>query len=408
MHSINKLKIVNDPIYGFITIPNELIFTLVEHPYFQRLRRISQMGLSYLVYPGAHHTRFHHALGAMHLAGRALDVLQFKGVTFSDEERSSLLAAVLLHDIGHGPFSHAVEHSIVHGVSHEHLSLLFMKELNDQLGGKLDMAIAMFTQEYDRPFFHQLISGQLDVDRLDYLKRDSFYTGVSEGAINSERLISMLNIHDNKLVLEEKAIYSVEKFIIARRLMYWQVYLHKTGIVAEQLLIKLLRRARSLLKVGQNLAMSSDMRFFMEREDYQNFDSEVLHRFARLDDSDILWAMKQWVDHPDSVLSRLSAMILNRNLLKISLQEEEFSKAEIDHHLQRVSKELKLPLDEASFFVFSGSISNQAYHMDRDAILLLTKKGDVMDVVQASDQLNLRTLSTPIKKYYLCFPKQIY
>ena len=296
MHSINKLKIVNDPIYGFITIPNELIFALVEHPYFQRLRRISQMGLSYLVYPGAHHTRFHHALGAMHLASKALDVLDFKGVPISEKERESLLAAVLLHDIGHGPFSHAIEHSIVLGVSHEQLSLLFMQQLNDELGGQLDMAIEMFTQEYSRPFFHQLISGQLDVDRLDYLKRDSFYTGVSEGAINSERLISMLNVHEEKLVLEEKAIYSVEKFIIARRLMYWQVYLHKTGIVAEQLLIRVLMRARQLVQLGHQLDMSAELRYFMEQEEIEDFNPGMLDLFARLDDSDILIANRQSLD----------------------------------------------------------------------------------------------------------------
>lgn len=408
MHSVNKLKIVNDPIYGFITIPNELIFALVEHPYFQRLRRISQMGLSYLVYPGAHHTRFHHALGAMHLASRALDVLEFKGVSISDQERESLLAAVLLHDIGHGPFSHAIEHSIVQGVSHEQLSLLIMKELNQELSGQLDMAISMFTQSYSRPFFHQLISGQLDVDRLDYLKRDSFYTGVSEGAINSERLISMLNIHDEKLVLEEKAIYSVEKFIVARRLMYWQVYLHKTGIVAEQLLIRVLRRARYLVQLGAQLKMSPELQFFMEREQQSEFTSQMLHLFTRLDDSDILWAMKQWTDHPDVVLSRLSRMILNRTLLKISIREIAFSATEVEHQLRDAMNTFELSREQAEYFVFTGSISNQAYHMDRDAILLLTKSGEVMDVVKASDQVNLRALSTPVEKFYLCSPKAIY
>ena len=408
MHSINKLKIVNDPIYGFITIPNELIFALVEHPYFQRLRRISQMGLSYLVYPGAHHTRFHHALGAMHLASKALDVLDFKGVPISEKERESLLAAVLLHDIGHGPFSHAIEHSIVLGVSHEQLSLLFMQQLNDELGGQLDMAIEMFTQEYSRPFFHQLISGQLDVDRLDYLKRDSFYTGVSEGAINSERLISMLNVHEEKLVLEEKAIYSVEKFIIARRLMYWQVYLHKTGIVAEQLLIRVLMRARQLVQLGHQLDMSAELRYFMEQEEIEDFNPGMLDLFARLDDSDILWALKQWTGNGDMVLSRLANMILNRNLLKIKIREISFSPAEVDRHLRLIMEEYDMSREEAGYFVFTGSILNQAYNMEKDAIVLLSKSGEVMDVAQASDQLNLRALSTPVEKFYLCSPKPVY
>jgi HD superfamily phosphohydrolase len=407
LDSINKLKIVNDPIYGFITVPTEGIYHLIEHPYFQRLRRISQMGLSYLVYPGAHHTRFQHAMGAMHLAHRAVQVLRSKGVDINTEEEHGLLAAVLLHDIGHGPFSHALEHSLVEGIDHEEISLAFMQALNAELGGSLTLAISMFRNEYSRPFFHQLISGQLDMDRLDYIKRDSFYTGVSEGAINSERLISMMNVFDGQLVLDEKGIYSVEKFIIARRFMYWQVYLHKTGLVAEQLLTRALRRAKALVRKGGPIVASPTVLFFLERQfQLSDFSPEVIQRFAQLDDSDITWSLKQWVDGSDPVLSRLSTMLLDRDLLAIELREMPYSSQEVEQRKQQCVEDFGVDHADTRYFVFTGSISNRAYNMEQDTIKLLTKQGDTTDVAQASDQLNLKALSKTVVKHYLCFPKQ--
>ncbi|MGB5236127.1 MAG: HD domain-containing protein, partial [Flavobacteriaceae bacterium] len=312
MPETNKLKIFNDPIYGFIRIPNALIFDLIGHPYFQRLRRISQMGLSYLVYPGAHHTRFHHALGSMHLMGQAIQVLRFKKIQISDAEAEALLLAILMHDIGHGPFSHAMENSIVHGISHEEISLHFMNALNKEFNGQLDLAIDIFKGTHKKIYLNQLISSQLDMDRLDYLKRDSFYTGVAEGNINAERLITMLNVVENSLVIEEKGIYSVEKFLMARRFMYWQVYLHKTGIVAEQLLIKTLQRAKEL-HLQAKLPASGPLSFFMDSKiDSDSFNEEVLAQFAQLDDIDILSALKEWQYQSDFVLSELCKMILHR------------------------------------------------------------------------------------------------
>ncbi|GEQ86503.1 phosphohydrolase [Patiriisocius marinistellae] len=403
----NTLKIVNDPIYGFITIPSTLIFELIEHPYFQRLRRISQMGMSYIVYPGAHHTRFHHALGAMFLMNKAVEVLVFKGIEIDEKEKEALLIAILLHDIGHGPFSHAMEHSIVENINHEEISLLFMKALNEQFNGSLTLAITIFKNEYHRKFLHQLISGQLDMDRLDYLRRDSFYTGVSEGAVNSERLIAMLNVVDDSLVVEEKGIYSVEKFIVARRLMYWQVYLHKTGIVAEQLLMRILKRAKELSQEGVVLTASRDLTYFLNTSiKLDTFDANVLLKFSKLDDYDIIGAMKSWQYHDDFVLRELSNMLLNRDLLKVKLKKKEFSHIKISTEKEKVMKRHNLSADEASYFVFTGSISNQAYRMDKDTINLLTKTGKVIDVAKASDQLNLKALSKEVVKYYLCYPKK--
>ena len=318
MNTNNKLKIFNDPIYGFITIPNTLIFDLIAHRYFQRLRRISQMGLSYLVYPGAHHTRFHHALGCLHLMQKAVRILRFKSVPISKAEENGLYIAILLHDIGHGPFSHAMEHSIVENSSHEAISLKFMETLNIEFKGALNTAISMFKGVYHRSFFGQLISGQLDIDRSDYLKRDSFYTGVSEGNINSDRLISMLNVVDDELVIEEKGIYSIEKFLTARRLMYWQVYLHKTSLVAEQMILRVLKRAKQLTQNGVALDASSALRFFLSRSTTSSdFDNSTLDQFSLLDDYDVMSALKSWQFHDDFVLKHLSQMILNRTLLKI-------------------------------------------------------------------------------------------
>lgn len=409
MNTTGKLKIINDPIYGFITIPNSLVFQLIEHTYFQRLRRISQMGMSYLVYPGAHHTRFHHALGAMFLMQRAVQVLRQKGVSISNDEEEALCVAILLHDIGHGPFSHAMEHSIVENVSHEYISLLFMEELNRNFNNRLTLAIRIFKDEYDRKFLHQLISGQLDMDRLDYLRRDSFYTGVQEGTVNSQRLITMLNVHNDTLVVEEKGVYSVEKFIIARRFMYWQVYLHKTGIVAEQLLMNLLKRAKELTQHGQELPASDALSFFLKNAiDKDQFSKEVLDTFAKLDDYDVVSAMKSWMTHDDFVLRNLAEMLLNRDLLKIKIKKKPFSEIQIQEKRTSLMEKYKLSNAEAKYFVFNGEIENLAYRMDKDAIYLLTKTGKVVDVARASDQLNLKALSKTVVKYYLCYPKPKY
>ncbi|MAP54863.1 HD domain-containing protein [Altibacter sp.] len=409
MNSTGKLKIINDPIYGFITIPNTLVFQLIEHTYFQRLRRISQMGMSYLVYPGAHHTRFHHALGAMFLMQRAVQVLRQKGVAISNDEEEALCVAILLHDIGHGPFSHAMEHSIVENVSHEYISLLFMEELNRNFNNRLTLAIRIFKDEYDRKFLHQLISGQLDMDRLDYLRRDSFYTGVQEGTVNSQRLITMLNVHKDTLVVEEKGVYSVEKFIIARRFMYWQVYLHKTGIVAEQLLMNLLKRAKELTQRGHQLPASEALSFFLKNPiDKAQFSKEVLDTFAKLDDYDIVSAMKSWMTHDDFVLRNLAEMLLNRDLLKIKIKKKPFSEIQIQEKRSALKEKYNLSDAEAKYFVFNGEIENLAYRMDKDAIYLLTKTGKVVDVAKASDQLNLKALSKTVVKYYLCYPKPKY
>jgi len=407
MKSVNKTKIINDPVYGFVTVPSAMLFELIEHRYFQRLRRISQMGMSYLVYPGAQHTRFHHAVGAMFLMQRAIQVLKTKQIEFSLEEEEALQIAILLHDIGHGPFSHAMEHSIVESVSHEQISLLFMHALNKEFDGQLSLAIKIFKNDYDRKFMHQLISGQLDMDRLDYLRRDSFYTGVSEGTINSERLIAMLYVKDDQLVVEEKGIYSVEKFIIARRLMYWQVYLHKTSLVAEQLLLRLLKRAKELTDGGMKLPSSAALSFFLSNDVLEkDFSGDTLDRFASLDDYDIISAMKEWINSDDFVLCELSKMILNRDLLKIKISKHAISEEKLNEKLAAVMSRHNLSANEASYFVFIGSISNQAYRMDKDTINLIKKNGKVLDVAKASDQLNIKALSKTVIKYYLCYPKR--
>ena len=406
MKTSNKLKIFNDPIYGFITIPNALIFDLIEHRYFQRLRRISQMGMSYLVYPGAHHTRFHHALGCMHLMQKAVNVLRFKGVSISEDEENALYIAILLHDIGHGPFSHAMEHSIVNGVSHEAISLRFMEKLNAEFNSSLTLSIQIFKGEYHRKFMCQLISSQLDMDRADYLKRDSFYTGVAEGNINSERIITMLNVVDDELVIEEKGIYSVEKFLVARRLMYWQVYLHKTSLVAEQLLTRMLKRAKELVNNGVELKASRALSYFLNNEvNLDNFNNDTLEIFSKLDDYDIISAMKEWQTHDDFVLRNLSDMIINRDLLKIKLKNKKIKKEELQKHTEALINKYKITKHEADYFVFMGDISNQAYQLKNQHINILLKTGKIEDIVKASDQLNLKALSKTVTKYYICYPK---
>ena len=401
----NKLKILNDPIYGFIQIPNSLVFDIIEHPYFQRLRRISQMGMSNLVYPGANHTRFHHALGCIHLMQKTVRVLRFKQVEISKEEENALLIAILLHDIGHGAFSHALEHSIVDGISHEAISLKFMKKLNEEFDGKLTLAIEIFEGKYHRKFLCQLISSQLDIDRLDYLKRDSFYTGVTEGNISSDRLIAMMNVKNDELVIEHKGIYSVEKFLIARRLMYWQVYLHKTGLVAENMLVNVLKRAKELAEKGGNLFAGEPLRYFLYNKiNSKNFTEQTLEMFSKLDDFDILSAIKEWVHHPDKVLSLLSKMIVNRKLLRIEMQKNPFTIEQIDKKQNKFSKKLTLTKEEINYFVFSQEIKNQAYNLEKP-IYILNKNGKLKDISKASDQLNLQALTKPVVKYFICYPK---
>ncbi len=403
----NKLKIINDPIYGFISIPNSLIFDIIEHSHFQRLRRVAQMGLSNLVYPGANHTRFHHAIGCMHLMQKAVRVLRLKNVVISEDEANALYIAILLHDIGHGAFSHALEHSIVSGITHEEISLKFMKALNEEFEGKLSLAIQVFEGKYPRKFLYQLISSQLDIDRLDYLKRDSFYTGVAEGNISSDRLIAMMNVVDNELVIEQKGIYSVEKFIIARRLMYWQVYLHKTGLAAESILVNVLKRAKELAMKGVNLPASTAFKYFLYNQiTTENFSNKTLQIFSELDDYDIFSAIKEWKHHDDFVLATLAKKIIDRNLLKIEVQEKPFTEEYIKKRQNKLQKLANVSDDELAYFVFTNKIKHQAYNTEKP-IKIYTKKGKLKDIAKASDQLNLKALTKPVIKYYLCYPKKI-
>ncbi len=403
----NKKKLVNDPVYGFISIPDEIIFDLIEHPYIQRLRRIMQLGLSHLVYPGALHTRFHHVLGAMHLMSQAITTIRRKGFEITPDEERAVLIAILLHDIGHGPFSHALEYDIVCGVNHETISSFFIDRLSTSYGDDLQRALLIFNNNYPKPFLHQLVSSQLDMDRLDYLNRDSFYTGVSEGVIGSDRLIEMLSVYQGSLVLEEKGIYSIEKFIVARRLMYWQVYLHKTVVAAEYMLINALRRAKQLVKAGETIFASPSLLFFLSN-DVKNSDfeknPEVLDHFARLDDYDILGALKVWQFHPDRTLSFLSYGLVNRLLFKIEISKEPFTDERIQTERDEVKKRLNLNDAEVSFFIYSDVLTNNAYNQNKQQINLLMKNGEVLDLSQASDNLNISALANPVEKYFLCYP----
>lgn len=364
------------------------------------------MGLSYLVYPGAHHTRFHHALGSMHLMQEAIQLLRFKGIDITEEEAKGLLCAILLHDIGHGPFSHAMEHSLVEGIKHEEISRIFMEVLNDKFNGSLTLGIEIFKGTYGKKFLNQLVSSQLDMDRLDYLKRDSFYTGVAEGNINAGRLITMLNVADGELVVEEKGIYSVEKFLMARRFMYWQVYLHKTGLVAEQLLIRTLQRAKELAGMKYDLACSPALMFFLKNKiDKGDFNKAVLDHFANLDDTDILAAIKQWQYSADFVLSKLCGMILNRRLLNIKLRNKPEKDGRFEALFEDFKVKYKLSDEETSYFVFRGIIENKAYNRHNQNINILRSNGKILDVANASDHLNLTALSETVTKYYICYPK---
>ena len=404
----NKLKIFNDPIYGFVSIPYEIIYDLIDHPYFQRLRRIKQLGLTNLVYPGALHTRFHHAMGAMHLMSEAIEVLRAKGNEITDEEAKGVTIAILLHDIGHGPFSHALEHSIVNHITHEDISELFMNRLNAEFKGELSLAIQIFNNKYKKKFLHQLVSSQLDMDRLDYLKRDSFFTGVSEGVVSSDRIIKMLNVKNDELAVEAKGIYSIEKFIIARRLMYWQVYLHKTVISAETLLVNILKRAKELAEKQEELFCTPALKVFLynkfSKNDFKT-KPELLDSFAQLDDYDIMASVKVWASHQDKVLAMLCNKLLNRDLFKIELQNQPFKDVEINSAKERIKKQYNLKGKEEDYFVFTGNIQNDAYSENKIRINILSKDGKIMDITDASDQLNIKVLAKTIKKYYLCYPK---
>jgi HD superfamily phosphohydrolase len=408
--AVNKKKIFNDPVYGFVTIPTEFLFDLIEHRFFQRLRRIQQLGLTGFVYPGALHTRFHHALGAMHLMSLALRTLKDKGTKISAAEGEAALAAILLHDVGHGPLSHALETAIFQDVPHEQLSLYLMQRLNEEFKGKLDLAIAMFQGSYSRPFFHQLVSSQLDMDRLDYLNRDSFYTGVAEGRPGADRLIKMLRVVNEQLVLEEKAVYSVENFLVSRRLMYWQVYLHKTVTSAEQMVIRVVQRARDLARQGVEVPANSCLGYFLGRAvtllDFEK-DDKILSHFVELDDYDIWSAIKSWAGHPDKVLSYLAKSIVHRHLLKIVLAPEPFDE---DFRLgiqELIEEQFQLPAEEAALLMITGSLRNSAYNADGEPIEILTKKGDIVNVMDASDLPNIRALSQRVEKFYICYPKEI-
>jgi HD superfamily phosphohydrolase len=403
----NKKKIFNDPVYGFISIPNEIIFDIIQHPYFQRLRRINQLGLTHLVYPGALHTRFQHALGAMHLMYNAIQVIRRKGHEVSEKEEHAVLCAILLHDIGHGPFSHTLEYDIVNGVSHEEISGMFIDSLGKSFPGELDLSLSIFQNKYEKLFLHQLVSSQLDMDRLDYLNRDSFYTGVSEGIIGSERIIEMLNVHNGQLVLEEKGIYSVEKFIVARRLMYWQVYLHKTVVSAELMLIHLLRRAKKMMESGQGIFASPSLKFFLtnkiELSDFKN-NPRVLEHFANLDDFDILGAIKVWKESPDLILSDLSRRLVNRDLLKIEISKEPFGADRILQERCDLVKKWKISFEDTLYYVYSQKLTNSAYNQGKENINLKMKSGEIIDLSKASDNLNISALANPVKKYCLCYP----
>ena len=404
----NKLKIINDPIYGFIAITDELIFDLIEHPYFQRLRRISQTALTSFVYPGAHHTRFHHAIGAMHLTKLALEVISFKGEEITEEEELATLIAILLHDIGHGPYSHALEHSIIPSISHEEVSLKFMHLLNDEFDGKLSLAIEIFENKYKKKFLHQLISSQLDMDRLDYLNRDSFYTGVVEGAVNSKRLITMLIVVNDNLAIEEKGIYSVEKFLVARRLMYWQVYLHKTVIVSEKLLTKALSRAKYLSVNGEELFASSALKYFLNT-DWNNrvFTKHDLVMFSKLDDYDVLGAIKEWTNSSDKILSDISTRLIERKLLKIVLEDKEIDTSFVESLKAKVSKLYNITIEEADNYVIQGKVENNAYRKDHDSIFLLKKDGKIEDIAFSPHQQSVSAISKAMKKYFLIYPREV-
>ncbi len=399
-------KIINDPVYGFITLNKGILLNIVDHPYFQRLSRIKQLGLTYLVYPGAHHTRFHHAAGAAHLMTQAIQTLKKNGVLINKEEEEAVILAILLHDIGHGPFSHALENSFVNGISHEDISVKFMNSLNQEFDGALDLALQIFQDKYPKRFLHDLVSSQLDMDRLDYLKRDSFFTGVSEGVVSNQRIIKMFHVVNDEIVIKEKGIYSIEKFIVARRLMYWQVYLHKTVLSAEFLLAKIIERARELINNGEKLLVLPSVKYFFENTIYKENISEYdfLTAFSKLDDYDVLYSVKVWADSNDQVISKLSQMLINRKLLKVKISHHKFTNDEIEEMKQYHQKKLGFSNLEMNYFVFQNQMTNNAYDPRKDEIKILFNNGTLKDITLASDNLNISALSKPVKKYYLFAP----
>ena len=408
--SSNKKKIFNDPIYGFVNIPDELHFDIIEHPYFQRLRRIKQVSMTNLVYPGANHTRFAHSLGAMHLMRRAIQLLRGKGYDITDEELEAASLAILLHDSGHGPFSHTLENSIVQGISHEDLSLMVMQKFNEIHNGGLDKAIQMFKGEYEKGFLTKLISSQLDVDRIDYLKRDSFFTGVAEGSVNAERLLEMMEVvgNGNELAIEAKGIYSVESFLVARRIMYWQVYMHKAVLSAEYMLRNILKRAK-MLSQERDLFATPALSFFLKNQNpFESDDPDaVLDKFCQLDDFDVMTAVKAWCDDEDRVLSELCRRLTNRHLFKIEMHEGEFDPNYINDIRNKIAKLYGWSLEEADFALLQGISSNHAYHPKKPAINILYKDGTMKDISEASDQLNISVLSQPVVKHFICYPKEL-
>jgi len=405
-----KQKIINDPVYGLITVPNNLVFDIIEHPWFQRLRRIIQLGLTHYVYPSAVHTRYQHALGAMHLMTQAVEVLRSKGILISAEEEEGVLCAILLHDIGHGPYSHVLEQTIVKDLSHEDLSLMMMDSLNDFFNHRLDTANKIFRNDYPKKFLHQLVSSQLDMDRLDYLSRDSFFTGVAEGVINTDRIIKMLTVVDDQLVVEGKGIYSIEKFIISRRLMYWQVYLHKTVVAAEYMLVNILKRAKELASEDIPLFCSPVLHLFLYSDiTIENFleDRKWIEDFARLDDYDILSAIKVWTTHRDPILSYLCKSLVDRHLYKVEIQNEPFDVQYLASLKEKTITQFRLKEEEVGYFLVEGTVTNNAYNPEHDRIRIQSRNNELVDVSEASDQLNISVLSTPVSKYLLCYPKNL-
>ncbi|WP_167614322.1 HD domain-containing protein [Maribellus sediminis] len=410
---LNKKKIINDPVFGFINLQSEIVFDLLEHPFFQRLRRIKQLGLSFMVFPGANHTRFEHALGASHLMRQAINTLRIKGHQISDKEAEAVTIAILLHDIGHAPFSHVLENTLVN-ISHEEISLLIMQELNREFDGKLDLAIQIFTNNYKKQFLHQLVASQLDMDRLDYLSRDSFFTGVAEGTVGIERIIKMLNVYEDQLVVDVKGIYSIEKFLISRRLMYWQVYLHKTVVAAEFLLINVLKRARELILQGHELYATPTLSVFLNNnfnpEDFLNNievdGKQVLTWYTLLDDNDVLISIKEWQEHSDPVLSALARGLTNRKLLRIKLRDKPLSDAAQEKYLKRIQETIIPDPELAKYFLMTGVITNSAYNRHDENIYVLNKDQTIKELNQASD-INLSALSKAVRKYFVCYPKEL-
>lgn len=399
-----KRKIINDPVYGFITIDHPFILQIISHPYYQRLRRISQMAFAHLVYPGAVHTRLHHSLGAYHLMCGALAELKGKGIEITEEEELGAKAAILLHDIGHGPFSHALESVLIKDLQHEHLSIELMQMMNREFNGRLETAISIFTNTYPKPFLHQLISGQLDVDRMDYLSRDSFFTGVSEGVIGYDRIIKMLTVANGQLMVEEKGIYSIEKFLVARRLMYWQVYLHKTVLSAEMMLVKIIERAKELISRGTEVrATTIPFDFFLQSSVTQISIREHLDQFCMLDDYDVMATIKNWMHHPDTILSTLSAHLVDRRLFKVKFQTEPFSEELAKAMRTHICSDLNIPIEEGRYFIFTGAATNTTYDPSDERIDILFKDQSVKDISKVDHALIQQTLASPVKKFYICY-----